>query len=292
MSRIWLTFASCWGGRSRWARAARRRALIDRYLWVDQHGFYRDLDLRTGRPLAGTPRALSSFVPLWAGVADASQAARMVQHLPLFEHEHGLAACERGWADGTEHNYPTGWAYSHWYVATGLRRCGYRQQASRIALKWLRLVAHRFERTGLLLERYNVVDPDGPTPGRYRPRPDSGGPTASSPHCSPESCLESERTRRLRTGCHPRGDESGFRPSCLLPVADRDLDRMRRKRAAACPAGGWLPFARALIPTPRGRSAPAVPPSRGRRTPAWRRRGWRRGQPGRARSNSSGPPRR
>jgi hypothetical protein len=47
---------------------------------------------------------------------------------------------------------------------------GYQQQASRIALKWLRLVVHRFEQTGLLLERYNVVDPDGPTPGRYRPQ--------------------------------------------------------------------------------------------------------------------------
>jgi alpha,alpha-trehalase len=152
------------------ARAARRRALIDRYLWAEQDGCYRDLDLPTGRPLAGTPRALSSFVPLWAGVADAAQAARMVAHLPLFEHEHGLAACEPGWPDDTEHNYPTGWAYSHWYVATGIRRYGYQQQASRIALKWLRLVAHRFEQTGMLLERYNVVDPDGPTPGRYRPQ--------------------------------------------------------------------------------------------------------------------------
>ena len=40
----------------------------------------RGLDLLTGR-LAGTPRVLSSFVPQWAGVADAWQAARMVQHL-------------------------------------------------------------------------------------------------------------------------------------------------------------------------------------------------------------------
>lgn len=152
------------------ARAAQRRALIDRYLWDEQDGCYRDLDLRTGQPLRDVPRALSSFVPLWAGAADASQAARMVQHLPLFEHNHGLASCEPGWPDGTEHNYPTGWAYSHWYVATGLGRYGYRQQASRIALKWLRLVAHRFDQSGLLLERYNVVDPDGPTPGRYRPQ--------------------------------------------------------------------------------------------------------------------------
>jgi alpha,alpha-trehalase len=152
------------------ARATQRKALIDRYLWVEEDGCYRDLDLRTGEPLRDVPRALSSYVPLWTGAADAAQAARMVQHLALFEHDHGLAACEPGWPDDTEHNYPTGWAYSHWYVATGLLRYGYWEQASRIALKWLRLVARTFEQTGLLLERYNVVDPDGPTPGRYRPQ--------------------------------------------------------------------------------------------------------------------------
>jgi alpha,alpha-trehalase len=156
------------------ARALRRRALIDRYLWRADQGFYRDYDLRTGRPLSGVPRALSSFVPLWAGVADARQASRMVRHLARFEHEHGLAACEPGWDDGTEHNHPTGWAYSHWYVAAGLERYGYQIDAQRVALKWLRLVATTFDRTGVLLERYNVVDPDGPTPGRYRPQPGFG----------------------------------------------------------------------------------------------------------------------
>jgi neutral trehalase len=68
-------------------------------------------------------------------------------------------------------------------VARGLQRYGYQQQASRIALKWLRLVARSFDQTGLLLERYKVVDPDGPTPGRCRPRPGLGGPTGSSPPC-------------------------------------------------------------------------------------------------------------
>jgi alpha,alpha-trehalase len=152
------------------ARAASRRELVNRYLWVASEGLYRDLDLRTGRPLQSAPRALSAFVPLWAGLADARQAARMVAHLPLFEHDHGLAATEPGWADGDQHSYPTGWAYSHWYVADGLLRAGYRDDAVRIALKWLRLAAAKLDQAGGLLERYNVVDPDGPTPGRYPPQ--------------------------------------------------------------------------------------------------------------------------
>jgi alpha,alpha-trehalase len=151
-------------------RAAARRQLIDRYLWAEDEGLYRDLDVRTGRPLENVPRALSSFVPLWAGVASESQAARLVEHLLRFEHDHGLAACEPGWTDATEHNHPAGWAYSHWYVAEGLRRYGYRDHAVRISLKWLRLVAQRFEESGALFERYNVVDPGGPTPARYPPQ--------------------------------------------------------------------------------------------------------------------------
>ncbi|MGE5131681.1 MAG: trehalase family glycosidase [Gemmatimonadota bacterium] len=39
------------------ARAAARRALVNRYLWDERDGVYRDLDLRTGQPLASVPRA-------------------------------------------------------------------------------------------------------------------------------------------------------------------------------------------------------------------------------------------
>jgi hypothetical protein len=47
---------------------------------------------------------------------------------------------------------------------------GYREDAVRVALKWLRLVAAKFDQTSVIFERYNVVDPDGPTPGRYPPQ--------------------------------------------------------------------------------------------------------------------------
>ena len=151
------------------ARASARRDLINQYLWIPGEGIYRDLDLRTGRPPQSTPRPLSAFVPLWAGLTDAGQAARLVERLPLFENDHGVTATEPGW-DGDQHDYPTGWAYSHWYVTEGLYRAGYRDHAARIALKWLRLVAAKLDQTGAVFERYNVVDADGPTPGRYPPQ--------------------------------------------------------------------------------------------------------------------------
>ena len=151
-------------------KAEARRKLINQYFWDEESGFYWDYDLRTQGRLRSTPRSLASFVPLWAEVASSTQASRMLHSLPLFEYEHGLVACEKGWDDNTEHNYPTGWAYSHWYVIYGLRCYQYDREATRIALKWLRLNARKYVETGVLSERYNVVNPDGRLPGRYGPQ--------------------------------------------------------------------------------------------------------------------------
>jgi alpha,alpha-trehalase len=152
------------------AKAERRRDLINRYLWDESSGFYWDYDLRTSGRLRGTPRSLASFVPLWAGVADQAQASRVVAHLPAFEYDHGLVACEGGWADETEHNYPSGWPYSHWYVCSGLRAYGFHDEATRIAMKWLRLISNEYTQSGAIRERHNVVDPGVPVPGRYPPQ--------------------------------------------------------------------------------------------------------------------------
>lgn len=157
---------------ARWAERARvRRDRVNELCWDEDTGWFHDVSLDTGRWLEGTPRSLASFVPLWAALATDAQAARIVDHLSLFEAPHGLTATEPGWDDGTEHTWPTGWAYSQWYVCDGLRRYDYRRHSQRLALKWLRRVARTFAETGEFLERYNVVDPTGPTPGRYRPQP-------------------------------------------------------------------------------------------------------------------------
>jgi len=151
-------------------RAEERLDLINRYLWDERSGFYRDYDLQTGESLRNTPRSLASFVPLWASAANQDQASRVVEHLPAFEYDHGLVACEEGWADETEHNYPSGWPYSHWYVCCGLGDYGFHDEASRIAMRWLRLIATEFSQTGAIRERHNVVDPSARVPGRYPPQ--------------------------------------------------------------------------------------------------------------------------
>ncbi len=148
-------------------RAIERRALIDRWLWDEGAGLYRDLSLSRRAPLQGVPRSLALYVPLWAGVAAPRQASLCRAQLPVFERGHGLSSCEQGWDDATEHNYPIGWAYSHWFAVEGLRRYGYLDDAERVARKWVDLVAKRHAATGSFFERYDVVDPERAVGGRY-----------------------------------------------------------------------------------------------------------------------------
>jgi alpha,alpha-trehalase len=151
-----------------WDRRAReRRALIDRWLWDGAAGLYRDRSLSRRTPLERVPRSLALYVPLWAGVATPAQASLCLAQLPVFECRHGLASCEPGWCDGTEHNHPIGWAYSHWFAVEGLRRYGYADDARRVARKWVGLVALRHAATGSFFERYDVVDPERAVAGRY-----------------------------------------------------------------------------------------------------------------------------
>ncbi|MGH7239019.1 MAG: trehalase family glycosidase, partial [Candidatus Saccharimonadales bacterium] len=64
-------------------------------------------------------------------------------------------------------DYPNGWAPQQYIVTSGLLRYGYRDDARRLAKKWLDLNKKVFQRTGLFWEKYNVVDGDIGKEGRY-----------------------------------------------------------------------------------------------------------------------------
>ncbi|MFX1252154.1 MAG: trehalase family glycosidase [Promethearchaeota archaeon] len=151
-------------------RAEKRMTLINEYFWDEESSFYWDYNLQTENRVQELPRSLSSFVPLWAEVSTKDQAKQLVEHLSIFEADFGLVTCEDGWADNTQWNYPVGWAPLHWFVAYGLRLYGYDHKATEITMKWLRLLARKYTETGVLREKYNVVDPEARLPGRYGPQ--------------------------------------------------------------------------------------------------------------------------
>jgi alpha,alpha-trehalase len=59
---------------------------------------------------------------------------------------------------GQQWDAPNGWAPLEWMTIWGLERGGQTELARDIAQRWVKLNSDVFQRTGKLMEKYNVVD--------------------------------------------------------------------------------------------------------------------------------------
>jgi alpha,alpha-trehalase len=139
----------------RYARVAHeRRQAIDTYCWDDEAGFYFDYCWTEGHQTDSW--SLAAVVPLFCGLATDQQAAAVAAHLEeQFLHSGGLVTTLT--ESGEQWDYPNGWAPLHWMAAVGLRQYGYDELAETIAGRWLDLNRDVFDRTGLMLEKYDVT---------------------------------------------------------------------------------------------------------------------------------------
>lgn len=152
----------------KWDAAAKERTqTMDQLMWDKTRGLYYDYDFKRGK--RGNVSSLASYYTMWAGLADGRQAQAMVKALRKFENNGGLTATDmlpiKQYVPGavpTQWAHPNGWAPLHFMVVEGLLRYGYRQDAERIALKWLKTNLDWFNTHGVFLEKYNVVDPEKP----------------------------------------------------------------------------------------------------------------------------------
>ncbi len=134
-------------------RAAARKAAVDKYLWSEAKGLYEDYDYSAGQP--SSYNYVTTFYPLWAGMASPAQAKAVAQHLSLFEHDGGVAMSDD--ASGTQWDLPFGWAPTNWLTVSGLARYGYGEDAARVAGKFMTTVRQNYLLDGTIREKYNVV---------------------------------------------------------------------------------------------------------------------------------------
>ena len=134
------------------ARAKQRAQRINRLLWDATQGLYVDYDFEEARQ--STYRFLTTFYPLWAGIATKEQAAQVVANLPLFERAGGLQTSDR--ETGNQWDAPFGWGPLHVIATRGLRCYGYHEAANRIAIKFLTTVLDDFAAQGTIKEKYDV----------------------------------------------------------------------------------------------------------------------------------------
>lgn len=133
-------------------RAHNRHRMIDKFLWDEDKGQYYDYNFRTGRRRHYD--YVTTFYPLWAGIASESQAKKVVQQLDRYEAPGGLRTSTQ--VTGNQWDAPFGWAPLNWIAIEGLRRYGYTREAERIARKFVSLLVQEFTRKGTLLEKYDV----------------------------------------------------------------------------------------------------------------------------------------
>jgi alpha,alpha-trehalase len=133
-------------------RASERRERMNRLLWDAQDGLYYDYNFKTNK-LRHYP-FVTTFYPLWAGIASPEQAARVVKNLSLFERPGGLRTSAN--ESGSQWDAPFGWAPMQMIAVAGLRRYGYHALADRISINFLALVLKEFNVHNVIVEKYDV----------------------------------------------------------------------------------------------------------------------------------------
>ena len=137
-----------------WRERAKVRAeRVNRLMWDAKEGFYYDYNFVQKR-VRRYP-FLTTFLPLWVGIATKDQAARVVENLPKFERPGGLQTST--FQSGNQWDSPFGWAPLELIAVEGLRRYGYKEAADRIAVEWLSLVRDEYQKSGTIVEKYDVV---------------------------------------------------------------------------------------------------------------------------------------
>ncbi|CAG8515163.1 8772_t:CDS:2 [Ambispora leptoticha] len=130
-------------------RAERRKALIDKYCWNEEKSLYYDYD--TVKEEQSVYETVTAFWALWAGCASKDQAEKLVGT----EESRGTITLDR---PNRQWDYPFGWAPHQMMAWRGLEIYGYKNEARRLAYRWLYTITKSFvDFNGVVPEKYDVV---------------------------------------------------------------------------------------------------------------------------------------
>jgi alpha,alpha-trehalase len=147
--------------------AAKRKKTMQQLMWNEKEKFF--FDYNKHKKQHSHFYCVAGFYPLWAKSATKKQAADIRKHaLPRLEFDGGISntQAEHISPDTKQHDHPNGWPHQHWIIVKGLLNYGYKEDAQRIARKWLDMNLKVFNETGKMWEKYDVVHCQ---PGVYNP---------------------------------------------------------------------------------------------------------------------------
>lgn len=143
-------------------RAAERAERIHRYLWDEEEGMFFDYHLER-RERYHYP-FLTTFLPLWAGLATNEQARRVAERVGDFLGDGGLQTSLH--VTGCQWDAPFAWAPLHLWAVGGLANYGFAEQARDVAARFLQTVEREFARSGCFLEKYDAVGANNESEGK------------------------------------------------------------------------------------------------------------------------------
>ncbi len=136
-------------------KAAKRKAGIQRYCWNTEKQWYFDYNSVTKKQ--STQMVLSGVTPLFFEMSSTQHAALIAASIKKYFLKPGgvvtsLINTHQQW------DAPNGWAPLQWMTVKGLENYNQPELAKEIAIRWIKLNKDVYQRSGKLMEKYNVVD--------------------------------------------------------------------------------------------------------------------------------------
>ena len=146
------------GEETLWSEAAeRRKAIINKLMWNEELGAFCDYNYVENKNTGFI--SLAMLYPLFTGLASDSQAKETLRNLKKLELKYGLTCCEnRDDLYNLQWDFPHVWPPLQLIAIKALLRYGCREEALKIAEKYIKVVNLNFEKHGRLWEKYNGLD--------------------------------------------------------------------------------------------------------------------------------------
>jgi alpha,alpha-trehalase len=136
-------------------KAASRKEAIHKYLWDEGEGYFFDYD--TAKQSRKIVPSLAGLFPLFFNLASQEQANACRELVEkTFLRDGGLVSTAI--YSGQQWDAPNGWAPLQWTSIVALRNYGFTDFADEIARRWVKLCTDVYNRTGKMMEKYNVED--------------------------------------------------------------------------------------------------------------------------------------
>lgn len=158
--------------KSLFALCEERKESIQKYCWSPTRQFYFDYDFVEDKQKE--VYTLAALFPLFFNISTSAQANRVAQVVErVFLKDGGLTTTLE--TTGQQWDAPNGWAPLQWIAIKGLENYGFHDLAKNIAQRWIKLNKTVFERTGKMMEKYNVYNTNLDAGGGEYPSQDGFG---------------------------------------------------------------------------------------------------------------------